>query len=455
MISIIIPAYNERATLPVVLERVKKAAPLEKEIIIVDDGSCDGTSEFLKKISSPGIKVIFHERNTGKGACIRDALKEVCGDKIIIQDADLEYHPRDYEELLKPLCDGRADAVFGSRFIGPHRVFLFSHYLGNLALNFIANFLYNANLSDMMTGYKAFTAGTLKGLKLKSDGFGIEAEITAELFKNGFRVYEVPVSYSGRSYEEGKKIRWYHFFIELYWLLRQKVAVYNVALDTLLKMGAARNYNRSIHSLVRPFIGERVLEVGGGIGNMTKYLLSKEELIVTDVSEDHIHYLRTRFEEYPNVKIIKHDIAQDNMKELGNYNFDTVLCLNILEHISDESKALANIRSIMGEKTRLVIFSPAMPGIMGSLDVALGHYRRYSRRGLVDLLTKSGFVVEKIHYFNWLGVLGWFLNSKILRKKGFSPWQVWIFDRFSWLTHFDRELNLPLGLSLLAVCKKA
>jgi glycosyltransferase involved in cell wall biosynthesis len=453
MLSIIVPVYNERATIPIILKRIK-SVPLDKEIIVVDDGSSDGTKEYLESLDDPIIKVVIHPKNLGKGAAVRTGFQCANGEIIIIQDADLEYHPEEYPELIKPILDGRADVVYGSRFIGVHRVFLFNHYVGNKILNFIANILYNTNLSDMMTGYKVFRQEVVKDLKLKAKGFGIEAEITAEIFKHNLRVYEVPISYSGRSYEEGKKINWYHFFVELYWLLRQKFVIYGVPLDTLLKIGSLKNYNHQIYKRIWPFIGKRVLEIGAGIGNITKYLLYSDQLLLIDLSDINIFYLKSRFKDYSHIKILKQDITDSSQEELKSYDFDTIICLNVLEHIKGDRETLMNIHGIMKEYTRFIIMVPALPFLMGSLDVSLGHYRRYSKKDLLNLLETTGFSVEQVDYFNLLGALGWFFNSKALKRKSFSRIQLWLFDRFSWLLSLESKCKLTFGISLIAICKK-
>ncbi len=230
LISVIIPAYNEINTISHVLKKVEET-PYNKEIIIVDDGSKDGTREYLSSrfkvqdsrltpspitISDEGgldystaVKVIFHEKNMGKGAAIRSGIKAAGGDIVIIQDADLEYDPKDYPTLFEPIIEGKADVVYGSRFLGgTHRVFYFWHYVGNKLITLVSNMLTDLNLTDMETCYKAFKKEMLEGIKIESNRFGFEPEITAKMAKKGCRIYEVPISYYGRSYEEGKKITW-------------------------------------------------------------------------------------------------------------------------------------------------------------------------------------------------------------------------------------------------------
>ena len=210
VLSVLIPVYNERATIELILDQVH-AVPVRKEIICVDDFSTDGTRELLQRMKDAGRidKLIFHDLNRGKGAAIRTALAASTGNVVIVQDADLEYDPADWPGLLEPILDGRADAVFGSRFLGgPHRVLYFWHSVGNLCLTTFSNMLTNLNLTDMETCYKAIRGEVARALHLTSDRFGFEPEITARLSRAKVRIFEVPISYSGRTYAEGKKIGW-------------------------------------------------------------------------------------------------------------------------------------------------------------------------------------------------------------------------------------------------------
>jgi glycosyltransferase involved in cell wall biosynthesis len=209
-LSVVIPVFNEVGTIEEIISRVQ-STPFDKEIIIIDDCSTDGTIEMLRKIEikSDNVKAFYHARNQGKGAALRKGFANVQGDIVIIQDADLEYDPREYGKILEPILDGRADVVYGSRFLGgPHRVLFFWHYLGNKFLTLLSNAMSNLNLTDMETCYKAFRKEVLIGLDLKSDRFGFEPEFTMKVAKRKFRIYEVTISYSGRTYEEGKKINW-------------------------------------------------------------------------------------------------------------------------------------------------------------------------------------------------------------------------------------------------------
>lgn len=206
--SVIIPVFNERETLPLILERVQKEKPTE--IVIVDDCSTDGTEEFLKTYQAKNVKIVRHEKNSGKGSAVRTGIKTATQEIILIQDADLEYDPAEYERLLQPIVDNKADVVYGSRFVGssPHRVMLFWHFTGNRFLTLLCNIAANLNLTDMETGFKAFRKKALDSIKLEESDFGFEPEVTIKLARGGWRFYEIGISYHGRDYSEGKKIRW-------------------------------------------------------------------------------------------------------------------------------------------------------------------------------------------------------------------------------------------------------
>lgn len=222
-LSIIIPVFNEERTLEEIVRRVQDAPfPLEKEILIVDDASIDGTGAILERLEGGNVRVFRHPVNRGKGAAIRTAQPHCTGDLVVVQDADLEYYPEEYELLAGPILDGRADVVYGTRFLGTHRVFLFWHYMGNLFLTFLTNLLYNTMLSDMETCFKMCRTEVFQSLELTANRFGFEPEFTAKIFKRGYKVYEVPISYNGRGYEEGKKITWRDGVAALYFLLKYR-----------------------------------------------------------------------------------------------------------------------------------------------------------------------------------------------------------------------------------------
>jgi glycosyltransferase involved in cell wall biosynthesis len=221
-LSVVMPAYNERGTIEEMIRRVL-VIKVRIELIVVDDGSTDGTRELLVALQRElGFVLLLQPKNAGKGSALRRGFAAVTGDLVVIQDADLEYSPEEFPELIELICEGRADVVYGSRFLGRHRVFLFTHYLGNCLLTLLTNVLYNTMLTDMETCYKVMRTSVLRSMTLRSDGFGIEPELTAKIFKRGYRVYEVPITYDGRNYEEGKKITWRDGVVALWVLLKYR-----------------------------------------------------------------------------------------------------------------------------------------------------------------------------------------------------------------------------------------
>jgi len=222
LLSVVMPVFNERATIEEIISRVLRV-PIRTELIVVDDGSTDGTRDVLQTLQPErGFRLVLQPKNQGKGAALRRGFEDVTGDLVVIQDADLEYSPEEYPGLIELICQGRADVVYGSRFLGRHRVFLFTHYLGNRLLTLLTNVLYNTMLSDMETCYKVMRTEVLRSMTLKSNSFGIEPELTAKIFKRGYRVYEVPITYDGRSYDEGKKITWRDGIVALWVLLKYR-----------------------------------------------------------------------------------------------------------------------------------------------------------------------------------------------------------------------------------------
>lgn len=223
-VSIVMPVYNEKDTFLTILKKVQASYiyGLNKEIIIIDDGSIDGTKDLLANIAQDDIKILYHQKNFGKGEALRTGFSQASGDIIIIQDADLEYNPTDYQDLVKPILDDNADIVYGSRFVGdkPHRVLYFWHYLGNKIIVLFSNIVTNLNLTDVETCYKAFKKEVLGKIKLKEKGFGFENEFTIKIARQKLRVYEVGISYTGRTYQEGKKLKLRHAFLALWCIFR-------------------------------------------------------------------------------------------------------------------------------------------------------------------------------------------------------------------------------------------
>jgi glycosyltransferase involved in cell wall biosynthesis len=221
LLSVVMPVYNERTTVDEIIRRVL-AVPLRIELIVVDDGSRDGTGDLLQPLQQELTFKLVRQQNGGKGSALRRGFAEVTGDLVVIQDADLEYSPEEFPQLIELICQGKADVVYGSRFLGRHRAFMFAHYVGNKFVTLVTNILYNTMLTDMETCYKVMRTDVLRSMRLESDGFGIEPEMTAKIFKRHYRVYEVPITYDGRGYEQGKKITWRAGFNALWVLFKYR-----------------------------------------------------------------------------------------------------------------------------------------------------------------------------------------------------------------------------------------
>jgi glycosyltransferase involved in cell wall biosynthesis len=221
LLSVVMPVFNERTTVEEIIRRVL-AVPMRIELVVVDDGSTDGTGPILDELQRSLGFTLLRQQNAGKGAALRRGFAAVTGDLVVVQDADLEYSPEEYPQLIELICKGHADVVYGSRFLGRHRVFLFTHYLGNRIVTLATNIMYNTMLTDMETCYKVMRTDVLRSFTLRSNGFGIEPEITAKIFKRGYRVYEIPVTYAGRGYDEGKKITWTAGVVALWVLLKYR-----------------------------------------------------------------------------------------------------------------------------------------------------------------------------------------------------------------------------------------
>ena len=456
-LSIVVPVYNEKNTIREIIKRVlaSNIGNLEKEIIIVDDGSVDGTREILKNEieGKPYIKIIYKEKNEGKTSALVKGFNEVSGDIVIIQDADLEYNPDEYIKLIEPIIEGKADVVYGSRFLGgPRRTLLFWHTVGNKFLTLLSNIFTNLNLTDIETCYKAFRTDVIKSIKISSKRFGFEPEITAKIAKMKYRIYEVPISYTGREYWEGKKIGWKDGFDAIYTII--KFAFIddeedNAPYKMLQQTGKLRSYNALIFEKIKPYLGDKILEVGSGIGNITKYLIKKDYILATDIDEKYLTYLRNILRMCPSVEVKCLDISSDKIEKELKEKFDTVICLNVLEHIEDDFKVLHNIKSYLCKGGNLILLVPAMPLLYGTLDIILEHKRRYSKEEIKDKLIKAGFEIYNIEYFNIFGSIGWFINSKILKRKKHSSIQLLFFNLLVPLIRLERYLKIPFGISLL------
>jgi SAM-dependent methyltransferase len=466
LVSVLIAVFNEEEYVSVLIQRVLNAPlpdGLALEIVVVDDGSTDGSCEAVEELATKfqQIRLVRHPANRGKGAAIRTALQHARGEFAVIQDADLEYDPKELPKLLQPLIEGKADVVFGSRFqtAGERRVLYFWHAFANRLLTTVCNMASDLNLTDMETGYKAFRSGLIKSIPLRSDRFGIEPEITIKLAQRQARIYEVPITYHGRTYEEGKKIGLRDaieaFLVILhYWLIRD-IYVDSGAqiLDTLAH---TPRFNEWMADTLRPAVGSCVLELGAGIGNLTQKLSPRRRMyFATDIDDEHMARLRTRFQNRPNLSVRHCDLA--NPEDFAPFaeRFDTVICLNVVEHVKEDELALTNIASALQEGGHAVVLVPQGQSIYGTLDQVLGHYRRYSEAELRSKMERAGLRVEKIIKFNRVTCPAWFFNGRVLKKTTFGRFQLWTFDHLVWLwRRIDTWLPWP-SVSLIAIGVKS
>ena len=462
-VSAIVPVYNERHLVEVSVRRllaVQSELISRLQVIIVDDHSTDGSWNVLERLAAEDERIVLlrHEQNQGKGAAIRTALAHATGEICLVHDADLEYHPEDIPSLLVPFAKEGADAVFGSRYLPSlyRRTLMYRHTLMNKFLTTVGNWFSDLNLSDLETGYKAVNTNLLKSMPIRSNDFRFEVEATFKLAKRRARIFEVPIRYLPRSYEEGKKIRGRDGVLALlamlrFWLIDDIYHADEYGSGILVHLESARRFNLWMGEVLRPYVGDRILEIGAGIGNLTKQFIPRELYVVSDINPHYLQYLHSYAHGKPYIHVLHVDAGNpEHFRNLGGA-FDTVLMINVLEHVPDEEIALKNVWSALAPGGRAVILVPCHPSLYGSLDVVLGHRERYTKSSLQHALERVGFRLEELFDFNRCSVPGWWVNGKLLRKKTFSKPQLKILDSaMPVLKRVDRFLPWQ-GLSMIAV----
>jgi glycosyltransferase involved in cell wall biosynthesis len=466
LLSVLIPVYNERTVVERCLAQVL-AAPLpedmERELIVVDDCSSDGTSAILETLAAAEsrIRLFRQATNQGKGAAVRTAIEHAHGDFCLIQDADLEYDPAEYPRLLQPLLSGHADAVFGSRYLAGEqmRVLPFWHSVINKSLTGLSNMFSNLSLTDMETCYKVFRTDLLKSIPIRSQRFGIEPEITMKAAKRKLRIYEVPISYHGRTWEEGKKIGWKDGLQALgvilrFWLIDDLYAQpYGRAF--LNNLEGTPQYLNWMAELLRPYLGDRILELGAGIGTLSGRLMGRRlQYVATERDPLYLHALRNRFLRTPSVSVREFDPDRPAPAEGLGGPFDTVLCVNLLEYVETPA-FLEAVAAWTAPGGTLIALVPQGPALFGSLDRMLGHKRRYRATELRELLSRYGFEVQDTRQLNKVSAPAWWLFSRVLSRRHINKLFLKVFDKTVW---FWRRVDFLLpwrGLSLVAIARKS
>lgn len=464
-LSILIPVYNERAVVERSLAQVLIAPlpeNLERELVIVDDCSQDGTSEILSRLAAthPEIRLYRHAVNRGKGAAVRTAIENATGDFCLIQDADLEYDPSEYPVLMAPLLSGRADAVFGSRYLSgeQRRILPFWHSMINRTLTLISNMFSNLHLTDMETCYKVFRTDLLKSMPVRSDRFGFEPEITMKCAKRRFRIYEVPISYHGRTYEEGKKIGWKDGVKAL------GVVFYFWLVDDLYKESYGRNHLNTLTgtpaylnwlvSIVRPHLGDRVIELGAGLGSLSGLLMGKRlRYIAGEKDPLHLHSLRNRFLRTPNVEV--RELTPEGPQGYDDLldSFDTGLMLKTLETSPSPDLCIKQIAKTLIAGGRLIVCVPQGAGL-NSLDEAMGYRQRFDRARLLAMIEAAGFLVEETRELNKFGRLAWYLFGGVLGNRQINKLSLKIFDMTVWVWRLLDPILPWAGLNLIVIARK-
>jgi glycosyltransferase involved in cell wall biosynthesis len=465
-LSILIPVYNERTVVERSLSLVLQA-PLpegvDRELIIVDDRSTDGTWDILQRIaaSHPEIRLYRHEKNQGKGAAVRTAIQKAEGDFVLVQDADLEYDPAEYPRLLRPLLDGRADAVFGSRYLVSEqtRVLPFWHTMINKGLTLASNVFSNLKLTDMETCYKVFRTDLLKSIPIRSDRFGFEPEITMKCAKRKLRIYEVPISYHGRTYEEGKKIGWKDglkaFGVIFYFWLIDDLYSEPYGRLVLNSLTGTPQYLAWMSRRIRPFLGDSILEVGAGIGNLAGRLMAKRmRYVAAEKDPLQLHALSNRFLKTPSVEVRRINPERAEDFEALQGQFETALGVNVLEYVDDPGQVVKTLAGTLQPGGRLVILVPQGKSLFGKVDQTLGQKRRFNREEATRLLTDAGLTIEAIQDLNKAAKPAWWVFSRLFGSKRINKVTLKIFDKTTWLWRLLEPVLPWRGLSVIVVGRR-
>ncbi len=465
-LSVIVPVYNERhlvaASVAAVLA-IDDPIISQLQVILVDDRSTDSSWTILERLARSDARVIAvrHAVNGGKGAAVQTGLRYCTGDVTIIHDADLEYDPRDIPAIVRPIASEGADAVFGSRYLsaGYRRALRFKHSLMNRGLTLLSNWFTDLDLTDVETCYKAVRTPLFKSIPIRSRDFRLEIELAMKLAKRRARVFEVPIRYLPRTYREGKKIGAKDGVLAIaalvhFWLVDDIYQQDAYGSQILNQLERTRRFNIWMGDTLRPHLGDRVLEIGAGIGTLTEQMIPRDSYTVSDINPVYLAYLRSYVAGKPYLSV-RHIDASKAADFAGlDGRFDTVMMVNVLEHVLDEKSTIDNVFRALEPGGRFVVLVPQHPGLYGTLDEALEHRERYTVAGLRRSLESAGFVVDELFDFNRASVPGWWFNGRVLKRRTFSRFQLKVFDTLVPLLRYVDRLLPYGGQSLIAVARR-
>lgn len=461
-LSVLMPVHNARWTIGDAVQRVLHApVSLDLEIVAVDDGSSDGTGEHLERLAArePRLHVVRHDRRRGPGAAIRTAIQHMTGDMALVPGDDLDCDPRDFANLVEPVQRGDADAVFGSRFAGgSRRVPPFWQSLFRAGLTTVSNGVNNLSLTDTGAGCKVVRADLLKRLSLKSNTTTLQPELTARLAQCGARIHEAPVRDAGPAEAEGG-CRPAGSLRALWETVRCRFVdpcfTPHSGHVTLAAVAHANRYNAWLLEQCAPFLGNRLLEAGAGIGNLSTRLANRERLVLVDYDSLYVERLKVRFRGRSNIRVLQADLTSPHVAEAWqDERLDAVFCSNVLEHLEPDVQVLRSFHQSLLRNGHCIIIVPAEQSLFMPLDSELGHFRRYSQDELRGKMRQAGFEVVFTSQFCRIGALAWWWNGRVLKRRHLSPRQMVWFDRI-WpiARHLDRLLPVP-GMSLMMVGRR-
>lgn len=463
-LSVLMPVHNQHYSLRRIVERVL-AAPLdmEVELVIVDDGSDDWSIQKIVELSQqyPQIKAVFHPATLGKGAALRTAIEHMTGDVALIQEPDLAYDPAEYPRLLDPIRRNIADVVFGSRMASGdrHRVLPYWRTVGARFATWLTNILYNLSLTDAETECKVFRAEILKQTVLNANGPAVQLELAARTAQWNIRLVEVPISYMRPTLMEEPPVRLRDRLAGIWTLVSRRffrrTFTTHDGYYILVAVRKAKKLGKWLISHFERHIGPRVLEAGSGIGTLSEFLIRRQRLVCVDYDPFYVRMIRMRFGVLENFRAEPFDLT--DMKSyawLHDERLDTIICINVLEHIEDDLAVLRKFFEVLQPGGNLILLVPHSHVLMGPTDRTLGHVRRYERKDLAETVNRAGFEVRELFGYNRLGGLGWFVSNRIFRRTHLSAGQMRWFDRLLPVARLC-EYVLPFKhLSLICVAYK-